>query len=189
MSRIPRIVLAVSVALNLGFATAWALQHSGWLDAHRSPVARQDPSGTRGRSGGGWSQGQEGWSRGPGREAGRWERGDWARSRARWLGTNLHLEADRRDALRDSLRSLEPQLMEARRALREARRAFRDEMMKPEVDRQQVFRCSAEVSRCQARLDSLITEALVRESKVLRPEERHGPGPWFPHPRHRTMPR
>jgi len=92
------------------------------------------------------------------------------------------LDPAQRAALDDSLRPLEPELRAARRGLWAARRAFREEMMRPEVDRSEALRRSAEVSRWQARLDSLTTEALVREAHVLGPEMRRRPGKWIPRP-------
>ncbi len=165
MKRWGMIVLILSLALNLGFAASWVTQRgiARWQNTGRHPP---------------W--GRSGAPHFPGDARRGGARGDWAQRRTHWLEQRLHLDGERQRELGDSLRPLAPAWLQAREDLEEARKAFHEEMMQPLIDHDRALALSAKISRKQARLDSLTTEALVREARVLRPEERHRPGKWFP---------
>lgn len=104
----------------------------------------------------------------------------WARHRVEALGRRMDLDAERRRLLDETLSELEPALTDARRSLWEARRELGGALREAEPDRQRILDLQREVSLRQAVLDSLVTEALLREAAVLRPEERMRSGRWFP---------
>jgi Spy/CpxP family protein refolding chaperone len=158
MRRSVQILLVLSLSLNIGFALAWLGNREGLFgfgDAQRHAFDRPPRM-----------------------------HGAWASHRARWLDRRLHLDPKRRDALRSSLLDLEPEMETTRNALRSARREFGRQLRQPVPNRDSVLTTRDNISVLQARLDSLVTEALLREAKVLRPEERRRrPEDWFPHPR------
>ncbi len=71
-------------------------------------------------------------------------------------------------------------MIDTRQRLEEARRDFAQELREPVPNRDSVLVAHEKISQLQTRLDSLVTEALLKEAKFLRPEDRRRPGAWFP---------
>jgi Spy/CpxP family protein refolding chaperone len=71
-------------------------------------------------------------------------------------------------------------MMDTRHRLEEARKEFAEQLREPVPDRDSVLVKHEKISQLQPRLDSLVTEALLKEAQFLRPEERRKPGAWFP---------
>lgn len=156
--------LILSVALNLGFGLAW-------LGHQRTRASDFDPDARRGRP----EQGKGHALHGP-------DRGQWAQRRAHRLHRELGLDPQRRDRLHRSLTPLAPEITDTRRELLDARRGFAQALHVEAPDHNQVMLLSKEVSLLQARLDSLVAEALLREAEILDLDERQRSGPWSLHP-------
>ncbi len=164
-------VLVLSLALNLGFGLAW-FSHRHVLSSRPELHERLHGAGQ-----GQFSQGR------------RHANGAWAQRRAHRLHRELGLDAHQRDALRNTLEPLEPRIMDTRSELLRTRRSFAEALQVEEPAREDVMRLSHEVSRLQAQLDSLVTEALLRESAILDLHERESSGPWPAHRRGRPSPK
>lgn len=162
MKRFTQLALALSLAINIGFGLAW-LGHRR-APASPAPFPRHD---VHRRMPGG-------------EEFATRERGAWASRRARWLDRHLHLDPKRKEELQSALLPLEPQMIDTRQRLEEARKEFANELREPVPDRDSVLVAHETISQLQTRLDSLVTEALLKEAEFLRPEERRRPGAWFP---------
>jgi Spy/CpxP family protein refolding chaperone len=158
MSRVVVTVLVLSLALNLGFGLAWWGHHRS-LDSFP------------GDHGAAWREGREH----PRRMRDDGE-GGWAPRRAHRLHRQLGLDAQRQEQLREALEPLDPVIDETRSELGEARRDFAEAMHVEAPDRDEVMVLRSEVSRLQAQLDSLVTEALLREAGILDLEERQRSG-------------
>ena len=162
MSRFAQLALVLSLAINIGFGLAWFSHRR--VPASPAPYPRHDVH-----------------RRMPGGEGfAPHTRGVWASRRARWLDRHLHLDPERREALRSSLLPFEPEMADTRHRLEEARKEFAEELRAPVPNRDSVLVAHEKISQLQTRLDSLVTEALLKEAQVLRPEERRRPGAWFP---------
>jgi hypothetical protein len=148
------VLLLLSLGLNAGLL--WSRWNAG-----------RDPGSAA------WSPPFEG---GPRHAEGR----GWAHRRSEALGRRLPLDEARRRELDAALSPLEPDLTAARLSLRQARRALGAALHEKALDRDRILTLQREVSQRQAILDSLVTEALLREAAVLRPEERMRSGRWFP---------
>ena len=173
MSRFGTTVLVLSLALNLGFGLAWWGHHRSsvsqlterteWRREGRRQVHHEGPSGPHALR--------------------RHADGDWAPRRAHRLHRELGLDSQRRERLQTSLEPLEPQIADTRRSLMEARQAFAEALHVDAPDRDAVMTLRNEVSQLQAQLDSLVTEALLREATILDLDERQRSGlPVLLHP-------
>lgn len=106
----------------------------------------------------------------------------WHGRRARAMDRRLHLERHQRRILRQQLNTFRPDLEATRRELITARRSFREALRRD--DPQAVRAARQQVSRVQARLDSLTAEAMLAEIEVLQPEQRERYVRWtFERPR------
>jgi hypothetical protein len=162
VKRFARLALVLSLAINIGFGLAWL----GHRRAPVSPAPYPRHDAHRRMPGG-----EEFTAR---------THGAWASRRAQWLDRHLHLDPQRREELQSSLLPLEPQMIDTRQRLEEARRDFAQELREPVPNRDSVLVAHEKISQLQTRLDSLVTEALLKEAKFLRPEDRRRPGAWFP---------
>jgi len=109
----------------------------------------------------------------------------WHGQRTARMGRALRLDSSQRASMRSRLGSARPELHAARRQLAQARSEFRDTLRQGDVVAARVAR--AEVSRAQARLDSLSAEAMLAELAVLRPDQRERYVRWtFDRPRFRS---
>mgnify|MGYP001825603174 CR=1 FL=1 len=167
MNRWALSALVLSLALNLGFGLAWIGHQRVLASRHEGPPPGLHADG-----------------HGP-LHLRRHSNGEWAQRRAHRLHRELGLDEPRREQLRASLEPLEPEIADTRRELLRARRGFADALHVEEPDRAKVMLLRSEVSQLQAQLDSLVAEALLRESRILDPEERQRSGPWSSHHRDR----
>ncbi len=94
----------------------------------------------------------------------------WHGQRAARLGRALRLDPSQRASMQNRLGIARPELQAARRQLARARSDFRDTLRQGDVATARAAR--AQVSRAQARLDSLSAEAMLAELAVLRPDQR-----------------
>ena len=109
----------------------------------------------------------------------------WHGQRAARMGRALRLDSGQRASMRSRLGSARPELHAARRQLAQARSEFRETLHQGNVGAARIAR--AEVSRAQARLDSLSAEAMLAELAVLRPDQRERYVRWtFDRPRFRS---
>lgn len=169
MTRWIPIALVLSLALNVGFGLAWFGQQRAQGSAYPRHMMG------RGGNGGGSPLFRH------------HAEGEWAQRRAHRLHRELGLDPQRRDQLRDSLEPLGPEIADARRDLFLARRGFAEALHVDDPDREAVMRLRTEVSRLQAQLDSLVAEALLRESTILDLDERMRSGPWSHHPEEKPL--
>lgn len=111
----------------------------------------------------------------------------WHGNRADALDRRLHLERHQRRVLRQQLSTFRPELEDTRRELFTARRHFREALRRD--DPAAVRAARQQVSRVQAKLDSLTAEAMLTEVNVLQPEQRERYFRWTFERPHRRAPR
>ncbi len=174
MKRWAWIVLALSIALNVGLLSAGVMH---WQDMKRAGASAETgaafTNGTDARTGrngfrGRWGPGRD--RAGDGKMAGMLH--DWPDRRIESLGRRLDLSPEQRARLHEELSPLEPRLRESAGELLRERMKLRHAFMAGPVDTLLVRDASKRVAMLQARLDSLVAEAMVRETSVLTPEQR-----------------
>jgi len=113
------------------------------------------------------------------------------RERLERLGEELHLSEEQTEAMAEALGEVLPELNEGREKIRALRMQMRDEYLQPDIDEAEIHRLRRETMAIQSRLDSLMVETMLKEARVLTPEQRetyfelmpfgdrgkHGPGP------------
>jgi len=173
MKRWAWILLAVSLALNVGLLSAAAVH----LADMRRDAARRSPGyaafhaerGERGgRAGSMRGRGRGMSAEGPGSDLLR----HWPERRIRRLTAQLDLTPEQQRELRESLGGLQGDIRTQAGELMRERMALRRALMSGAVEDSVVHRRAKLVAACQARLDSLAAEAMVREMAVLTPDQR-----------------
>ena len=168
------ILLGLSLALNIGFLSA-AFAH--WSDVHRgappplpgmeSPAPGMAPivPGAPGMGG----MGRRG--RGPwfGERPPRLVH-QWPERRVDRLTQALDLTPEQQQRLRASLEELRGAVRNQTEDLRRERMLLREALLAE--DRERVHMQAEKVNHLQARLDSLVAEALLREGAIFTPEQR-----------------
>ncbi len=183
MKRGAWILLALSLALNIGFVSA-ALVH--WADVHHGRTMAGPgfgPAGPDGQ-GQGWVAGHpgRGLRGGPGGGMGRWgHRMDgprpglldqWPDRRIERLRRVVDLTPEQRRLLQTKLGDLRERIQASAGALREERMRLHRALMDGDAGAAVVREGAHRVAALQARLDSLVAEAIIRENEVLSPEQR-----------------
>ena len=200
------IVLVLSLALNVGFATAVVVH---WADVHRlggseriagaypgrglapgtTPLGPQPVAGyaERGRPGPGDRalarprRGDRSW-----RERCGWIRSggsgphlpppgflrDWPNRRIARLRVALGLSPEQAERLRSSLVELREEIRSSTVELMREREAMRWALREGKAAPEDIRKRARHVGELQARVDSLVAEAFLRENAVLRPEQR-----------------
>ncbi|MFH1279474.1 MAG: periplasmic heavy metal sensor [Candidatus Eisenbacteria bacterium] len=143
------IVLALSIGLNIGLTIK---TRSGVERAE----GRFDPPpflrGPRGEKGG--------------------RPGEFARHHIERLADRLGLDEEEREAMRAVASEMMPLILEQRTRVHEGRTAIHDAYGVAGVDPAHVRALVGELSRAQAKLDSLVAETMLREMETLSPEQR-----------------
>ncbi len=191
------ILLVFSLALNVGLLSA-GIMH--WADMRReeaaalagsgdgapgtgapgAPVrgsaARRGPGrGMAARHGGGMDVA------GMGSMSGRMLR-HWPERRIDRLGRELDLSPEQRAQLARSLEALSPEIRDQAGRLMQERTRLHRAFMAGSANADSVRTQARMVAEAQARLDSLVAEAMMRENAVLSPEQRarYGRLEWGP---------
>jgi Spy/CpxP family protein refolding chaperone len=171
MKRWAWILLAVSLALNVGLLSAAAVHLADMRRAARREAglaAFDHERGARAGSMRGRGRGLGMMADGPGGELLR----HWPDRRIRRLTAALDLRPEQQERLRRSLGALRGDIRSQAGELMRERTALHRALMSGAVDDSVVHRRAKIVGACQARLDSLAAEAMVREMAVLTPAQR-----------------
>ena len=176
------ILLVLSLALNIGFVSA-ALVH--WTDVHRGGrfAGPGFGPGAEGR-GSGWTAGHPGRGRREGPGGGMGRRGSrmegprpglfdvWPDRRIEELDRAVGLSPEQRGLLHERLGELRGAMQANAAALRAERLRLRRAMVEGDPEAALVRDGARRVAEVQARLDSLVAEAIIRENMILNPEQR-----------------
>ncbi|MFH2051279.1 MAG: periplasmic heavy metal sensor [bacterium] len=150
------LVLLVSLGLNLGLGyRIWNAESAG---------------GSPGGPPGGPSPGEVGEGRFTPRSQDRWR--EMAGRRLQHLTRRLNLDPEQQDALRAIQEEHGRRIQESLAALEEFRVELRGRMLAEDADPAEVRRAIHAMGRRQAVLDSLVTETVLQELDVLRPDQR-----------------
>jgi hypothetical protein len=82
------------------------------------------------------------------------------------------LSEDQREEMNAVLDEMMPQILAEQETVQEIQGAMRREYLKRQVDREMILQLQRRGSMAQARLDSLVVEAMLREAMLLSPEQR-----------------
>ena len=168
------ILLALSLALNIGFVSAALVHWAGSRNADRFADRGFGPGGD-----GRWSEEHPGRGRGDrGRRLSR--RGGpppalfdhWPGRRIEHLDREVGLDPEQRRLLHERLGELRDEIRDNAAALREERQSLQRALAGGDLQAEQVRGHARHVAELQARMDSLVTEAIIRENAILRPEQR-----------------
>ncbi len=172
MKRWAWILLAVSLALNVGLLSAAAVHLA---DMKRDPARRSAGFGIHAERGGAERDARRGRGRGMGMGSEN-PNADllrhWPERRIRRLTAALDLTPEQQARLRASLGELQGGIRGQAGELMRERMALHRALMSGAVEDSVVHRRAKLVGSCQARLDSLAAEAMVREMAVLTPAQR-----------------
>jgi Spy/CpxP family protein refolding chaperone len=148
------LLLLLSAGLNLGLGYALLTQDTSDWDA---PPARQT---------GGWDPG----ARWADHDSATWA--EMARHRFRRLADRLDLSEEQQEPFRRIKRETFPRIRQGRQEVRRQRGLFHTACLAAEVDPDEIMKRARQLSAAQARLDSLVTSALLAELVLLEPEQR-----------------
>ena len=87
---------------------------------------------------------------------------------------HLRIDREQEDAIREQLSSSMPKILRQRRAMEDARERLARVVEGPNLEMDEFRRLSQALHRAQTGLDSLVTEAMVTELRLLSPEQRRG---------------
>jgi Spy/CpxP family protein refolding chaperone len=96
------------------------------------------------------------------------------RDRLNRIGARVNLGEGQRGRMSATMNEMMPQILAQRDIVQETQEAIREEYLKPEIDRDRVLDLQRQSSVAQARLDSLVTEEMLKETEVLSPKQREG---------------
>lgn len=171
------VALVLSVAVNVGLVSAVAMH---WSDAHSRDAAAWNssefdrrPEGERGPGRGGAGRRGPGWRPGVLREQFA-ERmfAHWPERRAERLAEHLDLSPEQRERLRRDLAPLRDELAELMKQLAEVRFKTAEVLAGETVDSTRAAEGARRAADLQGRIDRLVADAMVREARVLTPEQR-----------------
>jgi Spy/CpxP family protein refolding chaperone len=94
------------------------------------------------------------------------------RERLGRIEARLRLEEDQREGMADVVDEMMPLILAQQEVVRESQAELHREYLKPRVDRERILELRRLGSLAQARLDSLVTETMLREVILLSPEQR-----------------
>ncbi len=169
MKRFLWLFLFLSVGLNLGLG--WRLISQS---RQSGPWSRSERSWHSSGSGGRFEAGRNREGRGSMRPAlsdtAAWR--ELMQQRLLRLAEQLDLDRDQRESFLASQAEIAPVFDQLRGQVAEAQRNLYDLVGADELDLAAVRAAAAEASACRASLDSLVTETLMKEMKILEPQQR-----------------
>lgn len=148
------VLLALSLGLNAGLAY---VQLSSRADDGSGRYRRSD------RPGGREVQGPMSHPGGP---------PGFIHERVRRAGDRLNLSEEQIQDMSDILEEVMPELVQRREYIRDLRTQMRDEYLRPEVDEARIHELRRQTETAQSELDSIMVETMLREAKILTPEQR-----------------
>ena len=97
---------------------------------------------------------------------------EMAARHAERMGQHLGLDPQKREAFRRQAAEVMPAILAQREEVGRIRRALRDEVEKDELDMARIRGLVRSQSAAQAHLDSLVSEAMLGEARLLTPQQR-----------------
>ncbi len=92
--------------------------------------------------------------------------------RVRRAGDRLNLSEEQIQDMSDILEEVMPELIQRREYIRDLRTQMRDEYLRPQVDEARIHELRRQTETAQSELDSIMVETMLREAKILTPEQR-----------------
>ncbi len=92
--------------------------------------------------------------------------------RMRRAGDRLNLSEEQIQAMSDILEEIIPELVQRREHIWGLRTQMRDEYLRPQVDEARIHELRRQTEAAQSELDSVMVETMLREAKLLTPEQR-----------------
>jgi Spy/CpxP family protein refolding chaperone len=148
------ILLALSLGLNAGLLF---VHFTGSADAPEFPPHERGEEGAVG-------------ARGPMSGPGGAE--SFIRDRIARAGERLNLSEDQIKSMSEILDGAMPEMMERRQHIWDLRMQMRDEYLRPQVDAGKVQALRVETDLAQSKLDSIMVETMLKEARILTPEQR-----------------
>lgn len=148
------ILLALSLGLNAGLLF---VHFSPWADI--PDLQRPRPRGQ-----------EVGGAPGPMSHPGGAE--SFIRDRIARVGKRLDLNDDQIKSMADILDGVMPEMIARREHIRDLRAQMRDEYLLPEVDANRIQELRVEADLAQSALDSIMVETMLKEARILTPEQR-----------------
>jgi Spy/CpxP family protein refolding chaperone len=97
---------------------------------------------------------------------------EFINERLRRAGDRLGLTEEQIKAMSDIMEEVMPELVKRREDIRDLRMQMREEYLRPEVDEARIHELRRETEAAQSELDSIMVKTMLREAKLLTPEQR-----------------
>jgi Spy/CpxP family protein refolding chaperone len=94
------------------------------------------------------------------------------RDRVARAGERLNLSEEQIKSMSEVLDGAMPEMMERRQHIWDLRLQMRDEYLRPEVDPSRIQELRVKTDLAQSKLDSLMVETMLKEARILTPEQR-----------------
>lgn len=94
------------------------------------------------------------------------------RDRLGRAGNRLGLNDEQIESMSEILNGVMPELVEGRETIWGLRAEMREEYLRPDVDERRIQELRRETIKVQSRLDSIMVETMLKEAKILTPEQR-----------------
>jgi Spy/CpxP family protein refolding chaperone len=97
---------------------------------------------------------------------------NFIRDRVARAGKRLNLSDEQIKSMSEILDGVTPEMMERRQHIWDLRLQMRDEYLRPDVDADRIQELREEASLAQSQLDSIMVETMMKEARILTPEQR-----------------
>jgi Spy/CpxP family protein refolding chaperone len=94
------------------------------------------------------------------------------RDRLERVGDRLNLSEEQVESMSAILKDVMPEMLEGREAIRGLRLQMREEYLRPDVNENRIQELRRETATAQSRLDSIMVDTMLKEAKLLTPEQR-----------------